>query len=321
MSGGIIGHDEGFAAFRDALATGRMHHAWLIAGPRGIGKAGFAGALALDYLANGDPAQRAAAEKLLQAGSHPDFARLERLRKDGAGEERARNISVDQVRGLGRLFATGGSYSSRRVVLIDAADDLERNAANALLKALEEPPAEVLFLLVSHAPGRLLPTIRSRCRLLRLSPLDDDGAATVLRRTLPEAEEDEIATLVRLGEGAPGRAIAYAGLDVPGLERAMAALARTGDPTIAERGALAKSLAAKSAQPRYELFLRLAPAFIAEAAKARRGQALADAIALWERARDLADVAPRLSLDAQTTVFELAGMIAALAPEAAAAKA
>ena len=105
--------------------------------------------------------------------SHPDFKLLERLPKANS-EELARSITVDQVRGLQPLFATTPSLSPRRVVLIDAIDDLERSAANALLKNLEEPPAGTIFLLVSHAPGRLLPTIRSRCRLLRFDPLDDD---------------------------------------------------------------------------------------------------------------------------------------------------
>ena len=107
------------------------------------------------------------AARLVAAGSHPDLMRLERLARDG-GTELARSINVDQVRGLQRLFATTPSMSPWRAVVIDAIDDLERGGANALLKNLEEPPPNTVFLLVSHAPERLLPTIRSRCRLLRL---------------------------------------------------------------------------------------------------------------------------------------------------------
>src|SRR5690606_19534895 len=110
--------------------------------------------------------------RLLAAGSHPDFRMLERLERPTGGL--ARNISVDQVRSLGALLSVTPSMSPWRVIVIDSADDLETSAANALLKMLEEPPANTLFFLVSHAPGRLLPTIRSRCRRLDFARLPSD---------------------------------------------------------------------------------------------------------------------------------------------------
>src|SRR3712207_4232904 len=122
--------------------------------------------------------------------------RLERLPRDG---ELARSITVDQVRGLQRLFATTPSLSPWRVVVIDAIDDLERPAANALLKNLEEPPANSLFLLVSHAPERLLPTIRSRCRQLRFSALQPDAMAAALGGAIEDPEPGEIDALVQVG--------------------------------------------------------------------------------------------------------------------------
>jgi DNA polymerase-3 subunit delta' len=319
----LYGHNAAVAAFRSALDAGRLHHAWLVSGPSGTGKALFADKAALRVLAQGagpppeapglDVPDEHPAARLAAAGSHPDLARLERLTKEG-GTELARSITVDQVRGLQRLFATTSSMSPWRAVVIDSADDLERNAANALLKNLEEPPPSTVFLLVSHSPERLLPTIRSRCRLLRLSPLKSDVMASALRSALPDAGEDEIQALVEVGEGAPGRAIAYRGLDIAGLDRAIEELVRSGDATNARRAALAQSLALKSAQPRYEAFLARAPAAIAAAARQRRGPALAEAVALWERATQLAGTARRLSLDPQSTVFELAGLLAALAP-------
>jgi DNA polymerase-3 subunit delta' len=319
----LHGHDEAVAAFRAAQAAGRLHHAWLITGPEGIGKALFADKAALRVLADaaGQPVEAPGldvpddhpAARLVAAGSHPDLMRLERLTREG-GTDLARSITVDQVRGLQRLFATTSSMSAWRAVVIDAVDDLERNAANALLKNLEEPPAHTVFLLVSHAPARLLPTIRSRCRVLRLAPLKSDAMTSALRSALPDADEEEIASLVEVGEGAPGRAVAFRGLDIAALDKAMQDLARLGDPTNARRAALAQSLALKSAQPRYEAFLVRAPALIAAAAMARRGPALDEALALWERATGLAGNARRLSLDAQSTAFELAGMLAALAP-------
>jgi len=318
----LFGHDEAVAAFRDALDGGRLHHAWLITGPEGIGKSLFADNAALRVLAASvGPLDSAGLEvpdshptaRLVVAGSHPDLMRIERLTKEG-GTELARSIKVDQIRQLHRLFATTPSMSRWRAVIIDSVDDFEPQAANALLKNLEEPPPDTVFLLVSHVPERLLPTIRSRCRALRLGPLKSDAMTSALRAALPDADDDEIAGLVEVGEGAPGRAIAFRGLDIETLDAAMQALAREGDPSNAHRAALAQSLATKAAQPRYEAFLLRAPSVIAAAARKRRGAALDEALSLWERALALASNARRLSFDAQSTVFELAGMLAALAP-------
>jgi DNA polymerase-3 subunit delta' len=318
----LFGHDADVAAFRAALDTKRLHHAWLLAGPEGVGKALFADKAALRVLAEGagppvaapglDVPDEHPVAKLVAAGSHPDLMRLERLTKEG-GTELARSINVDQVRGLQRLFVTTTSMSPRRAVVIDAIDDLERNAANALLKNLEEPPPDTLFLLVSHSPERLLPTIRSRCRLLRLSPLAPDAMASALQAALPDADAEEIAALLAVGEGAPGRAVAWRGLDIDALDREMDALVRHGDPTNARRSALAGSLALKSAQGRYEAFLARAPSRIAAAAKERAGRDRAEAVGLWERASSLAGSARRHSLDPQSVVFALGGMLAALA--------
>jgi len=320
----LHGHDEAVTAFRAGMDSGRLHHAWLLAGPRGIGKALFADKAALRALAEaaGPPLDTLGLDvpdehptaRLVAAGSHPDLMRLERLAKE-SGTELARSINVDQVRGLQRLFVTTSSMSPWRAVVIDSIDDLEPGGANALLKNLEEPPANTIFLLVSHAPERLLATIRSRCRLLRLSPLADDVMTSALEAAVPDAGPEEIAALVRIGEGAPGRALAWRGLQVETLDREMDALVRDGDPLNARRAALGQSLSLKSAQGRYEAFLARAPARIAAEARARRGPALAKALRLWERASGLAGSAQRLSLDPQSTAFELAGMLAALAPE------
>lgn len=324
----LIGHDAAIAAFRSAMAGGRMHHAWLLAGPPGIGKARFAEAAALRYLAEGtgtvDAARLELGEdhptaRLAAAGSHPDFRRLERLAREKT-DDRARSITVDQVRGLQGLFATTPSFSARRAVVIDAIDDLERGAANALLKSLEEPPSDALFLLVSHAPGRLLPTIRSRCRTLRLGRLDEADVTAIVRRDQPQADAAEVAALVRAGQGAPGQALRFAGLDIAGLDAAIEAIATTGDPTNAARSALARSLGAKAAQPRYEAFLERAPAYIAAAARAADTASLGAILPVEAQARTLATSAMRLSLDPQAAVFGLAGLLATLAPASRDAK-
>ena len=307
-------------AFSAAIDGGSMHHAWIFAGPEGVGKAQFAMLAARRLLAGpGQPDDFSIApddrtQHLINAGAHPDFKLLQRLPRDEKKPEQglSRSIRVDQVRELDHFLGVKPTYSDRRVVMIDTADDLERpGASNALLKNLEEPPAGTVFLLISHAPGRLLPTIRSRCRMLRFEPLDDAEMRVALSDAgVAAGEMDE---LIRVGQGSPSRALAMAGLDIAGLDKALVEIAR-GDPTNAVRAELARTLSLKAAQDRYEAFLERAPGFIAAQARMRSGEALRVAIDAHDAARNLASSALGLSLDAQGTVFEMAGIVARLAP-------
>lgn len=314
----IVGHAEQQAAFLEAFNSGRPHHAWLLAGPQGIGKAAFARAAAAHILATAagpaegiandhlavDPEHRVA--KLLASGAHPDFRLLEREVNEKTGKLNAQ-ILIAQLRGLQALFNNRPSYSDWRVVIVDAIDDVREGAANAFLKFLEEPPPSTLLFLVSHSPGRLLPTIRSRCRTLRFQPLPIHDVSAVLGRELPEADERERVALTALAEGSPGRALRFAGLDIEGLNRALDQLAEA--PQQRRQGlalAIAKSLSGKTAQPRYEAFLELAPARLASAARTRPA-----ALPLWEKAHDLASGALPLQLDPQAVAFELATLVAA----------
>ena len=322
----LIGNESARDALAAAMASGALHHAWLIAGPEGVGKGAFARIAAARMLAEASEPQKLSpgwevpetsqTAHLIAAGAHPDYRELVRLPKDAAkpDEALARSITIAQVRSLQPLFATKPSLSNRRVVVIDSIDDLERGGANALLKNLEEPPAGTIFLLVSHAPGQLLPTIRSRCRLLRFEPLPSEQVSAILRSELTDASASEIEALVRAGEGSPGRALGFAGLDLAALEGDMAALAETGDPSNTVRSRLAKLLGAKAAQPRYEAFLHRSPSFIAERARKRSGEGLRTALDAYAEARELAGAATGLSLDAGATVFEMSGLIARLAP-------
>lgn len=320
-----LGNEPAREALAAALASGTLHHAWLIAGPEGVGKGAFARQAAARMLAEAaephklapgwDVPEATQTAHLLAAGAHPDFRALTRLPKDldKPGEALARSITIAQVRSLQGLFANKPALSPRRVIVIDSIDDLERAGANALLKSLEEPPAGTIFLLVSHAPGRLLPTIRSRCRLLRFEALGDAQVATIVRAELSDASPAEIDALVRAGKGSPGRALGFAGLDIAAIEAAMAELAETGDPDNAIRSRLAKQLGAKAAQPRYEAFLERAPTFIAERAEGLAGDGLKVALDAYAAARELGGAATGLSLDAGATVFEMSGLIARLA--------
>jgi DNA polymerase-3 subunit delta' len=315
-----IGHDAAISILLTAARGERMHHAWLFCGPQGVGKALVARMVATRLLAessNRPPIDAGVAlasshptVQLIASGAHADFIWLERLERDKG--TRARNISTDQIRALGPKFALAPSHGQRRIVVIDAVDDLEKSAANALLKSLEEPPAHTIFFLISHAPGRLLPTIRSRCRSLRFAPLNDTDMRAVLCAQLPDTAPDELERLIAMSEGAPGRALALAGLDITSIDAALSEIARTGDPHNGVRAALAAQFAAKSAQPRYEAFLKRAPHFIATQARTRHGLALAQALEAYTRATELAATAPIHNIDPQSAVFEMGSIIANL---------
>jgi DNA polymerase III subunit delta' len=324
----LIGHAEQQRAFLSAFDGERAHHAWLLAGPPGIGKAAFALAAATHRLAVAagpadgiardrlkvDPDHRVARlmrtpEQAFDQRPHPDFRLLERVPNEKTGKLNAQ-ILIDQIRKVQGVFQSKPSYSDWRVVVIDSVDEVREGAANALLKTLEEPPPKTLLLLVSHAPGRLLPTIRSRCRTLRFKPLSEAEVSEVLANELPDVSVTERSALAKLAEGSPGRAMRFAGLDVAGLDAALDNLAGSASATAAL--SLARSLAGKTAQPRYEAFLELAPAYLAKAARQRHGAALAHTLSLWERASSLATEALPLSLDPQAVSFELATLVGGL---------
>jgi len=316
----LIGQDRAVASFRAALDAGALHHAWLLAGPRGVGKGLFARAAALRVLANGagpgvglpglevPPDHRIAS--LIKAGSHPDSKLIEReLNEKG---DLRRNITVKQIRKLHGLFELQPALSPWRVVIIDSIDELEPAAANALLKLLEEPPGQSLFLLVSHAPGRLLPTIRSRCRRLEFDALDANAIDQVLA-----AERSGLATearkrLIPLAGGSAGRALAFADLDLVPLAEEALAILRRGDPDNSRRSRLASALALKAAAPRYLAFLELLPALVAAEARASSGARAARAAAAYASIRDTAALAPRLTFDPAATVFALGTVMAAV---------
>ena len=257
----LVGQEAAEAALLQADQSGRLPHAWLFTGPQGIGKATLAFRFAR-YLLKGpqdgglfsdsrdglaidrdDPVFRRIA-----AGGHSDFKVLERQTDDKGRLSTV--IAVKQIRdALGFLRMTPAE-AGWRVLLVDAADDLNPSAANALLKILEEPPEKALLLLISHAPGRLLPTIRSRCRLLPLAPLAPTTLLTLLGQHLPALEAEELQRLAQLSEGSLGRALDLADsgglelldvvlslleglpqIDVPALHGLAERLARGGDDT------------------------------------------------------------------------------------------
>ena len=330
----IVGQDMAVAQFAGAWATRKLHHAWLLAGPNGVGKAAFAHAASMRVLAEaaGPPFDLPALEvpyfpddldedgeprghpvaRLVRKGSHPDMRWLQRLPKE-KGEGLARDISVKQVRELGEFMSMTAALSPWRVAVIDSLDELNREASNALLKILEEPPSNTIFFLVSHAPGRLLPTIRSRCRRLTFGKLDDDAMTSILAEQAPELSAAERERVIAMSFGSAGRAVAFAELGLAKLEDSALAILRQGDPTNGRRSDLALELGKKGAAERYTAFLELAPTLIAREARTLKGAARGRALDSYARARELASIAPRLSLDPAATVFQLGGFLANVA--------
>lgn len=223
----LFGHERAEKIMLEAFASGKLPNAWLISGPKGIGKATlayrfarflltksaptpqsdglFGDALAADMPDGLDVDMEDPVVGRIQAGSHGDFLVIdtENLAEDKVKKE----IGIDQVRQIGKFLSFTPSEAERRVVIIDSADEMNRNAANAVLKILEEPPLNSIILLVSHNPGRLLPTIRSRCQFLKLNTLENHAVEKVIRSIIPKIEEEDLRFMVSVAEGSPGFAL------------------------------------------------------------------------------------------------------------------
>jgi DNA polymerase-3 subunit delta' len=310
----LSGHEGPWEQWRAALAGPRLHHGWILAGRRGIGKAAFAVAAARELVATAGVAQF--------AGTHPDIITLEPLpandkeeekRRDGKPYERKRNISVDQVRTMQQRLTTRPTLGARRAIIIDPADDMETSAANALLKSLEEPPAGTHFLLVAHRLGRLLPTIRSRCRLLPFPSLSGEQIDRVLQHEAPEAEAAERAAAIASAAGSPGAALDFVTLDLAAMHRLMVEIAERGDADFVRRGKLAQAMGVRPERKRQLAAIDLARAVIAGRMRSTpRGElgSLADTHAELVR---LAAQAPTYNFDPSLLVMEIGTLLARIA--------
>jgi DNA polymerase III subunit delta' len=216
----IVGHAAAERLLLESWRSGRLPHAWLLAGPKGIGKATLAFRFARAVLARDRRPGLAPPATLDVPPGHPVFARIASY---GHGDlqtvERAydekknrwrEEIAVEDVRRLIAFFGLTASEGGYRVGIVDSCDELSRNAANALLKIVEEPPPLSLILLIAHTPGIVLPTIRSRCRLLQMAPLSESETAAVIGRQMSDLPDPERGQLARLAQGSPGRALSLA---------------------------------------------------------------------------------------------------------------
>ena len=279
----LFGQSDAETALLDAIQSGRLHHAWLLTGPKGIGKATLAWRAARFLLSRPveDDAELFGApppETLDVDPDHPVARRIAALSEPGlmairrpwdADRKRFKaQITVDEIRRLNGFFglsAAGGGY---RVVIIDSADEMNTAAANALLKVLEEPPKDAILFLISHRPARLRPTIRSRCREVRLKPMSAEDLAAAIEQAGGSAEGS--ATFYALSQGSVGEALRMSALDGPNIYAAIIDLI-SGAPRMDRQKAiaLAEKSAQRGAEERLDLTLHLLD--IALSRLARRG--------------------------------------------------
>ncbi len=308
----IIGRNDIEAPLRAAIGEGALTNGWLIVGPKGSGKASIAYRIARallepSSLAPGDDlsmANDSRVYRLIASGAHPDLFIAER-RYDEKTQRYETEITVDTIRKLTGFLNRTASMGGWRVAIIDTADEMNRNASNALLKALEEPPARATLLLLSAQPGRLLATIRSRCRRIDLRPVESDVISSLLQNEANLSSEDAT-RLAHASQGRPGYALALAAGE--GREAIVAAgdflnaSVRNGDAS-----SVINRLTGKAAAERWELFLPFLLETISEAARrtAKGENAIppfegANAAALVAAHRELAALAGRgdaLNLD------------------------
>jgi DNA polymerase-3 subunit delta' len=316
----LEGHEAAERAFLEALERGRLHHAWLLVGPEGVGKATFAYRAARRLLGARpepgygllgadpeDPVFRQVAGR-----AYPDLMVLER----DAPEAKARkSIPVDEARALPEFFAKSPGRAAYRVAIIDSADDLNANAANAVLKTLEEPPVRGVLLLVSHRPGSLLPTIRSRCRrLVFAAPPAEDAARWVAAAA--DVSLEAAAKLLRMARGAPGRALRLAGqgaLEIDAEARALVAQLPVVDASAAQH--MADGFRGPEGAQRFALTMDRIAAALHDGAvgAALEGRGALDREAeAWSLVSEAPGEADAINLDRADAFFTALGRLAAL---------
>ena len=310
----LVGHDEAWREWRAAMGSARMHHAWILTGLKGLGKGQFARAAAAELVAELGIQQPATAmhPDILIPEHPPENKDEAKKREEGAPYRRKRSIPIDEIRTVQRRLNTRPTLGSRRVVIIDPADELEKNAANALLKSLEEPPQGTYFLLVTHRLGRLLPTLRSRCRVLRFAPLAGEQIDPILRAGAPEADAATRAAAIAAADGSPGAALDFVSQNLGKLHLLMERLMTEGDEHFALRGALADELGGKPDRERQQATVDLARALVAAQLGRDRARDTRVIAAHGELVR-LGAQLPTYNFDPALVAMEIGALLASLA--------
>jgi DNA polymerase-3 subunit delta' len=323
-SGVLFGHDEAERALLDSYRGGRIPHAWLIGGVPGIGKATLAYRMARFILAHPDPVASAVqiatslavaddhpAARRIAREAHPDLLVLERTLND-KGKLR-QDIAVEEVRRSVSFFGSTAGEGGWRVAIVDAVDELNNSGANALLKVIEEPPARSLLLLVSHAPGRVIATIRSRCRRLLLRPLSEVDVARAAAAALGRSPTDPaIAQAAAGADGSVARAIGL--LDEKTLalrQRVLDLLTQLPEPDSRALHALGDALSGSEPQT-LAAFMDIVNGWLAARLKADAQEAgrlarLGDA---WDKVNGAARDVEIYNLERRPLVFAVFGLLA-----------
>jgi len=308
-------HSEPWHEWRDSMGGARMHHGWILAGKEGVGKREFAMAAARELVAEDGIPQ--------PVGDHPDIFKLTHLPKDekegkkreeGKPYQVKRNIAVAQIRAMQHHLTTRPTLGSRRVIIIDPADDMERNASNALLKSLEEPPRGTFFMLVAHRPARLLPTIRSRCRVLRFPDLSETQIERLLEEKAPASDAATRHAALRMSGGSFGTALTYIQQDLGKISDLLHQISSSGDPRFDLRGELVSAIGARPDRERMQAVLELArciAAHEAERADAPQRPALIEAHTTLVQ---LSAQAPTYNFDAGLLIMEIGTLLGNAAP-------
>ena len=320
----LFGQNEAEEALLENYRGGRMHHAWILGGPEGVGKATLAYRMARFILAN--PVGERLGEvrdlsvspqhpvaRMVASQSHVDLVVLRRIWNDKSKNFFA-NIRVDDVRDVVRFFGTTAGAGGWRIAIVDSAEDLAPAGANALLKVLEEPPPRALFLIVSHQPARLLPTIRSRCRKLMLAPLDAEDVRRAASLARPDLEGAPLQGSLPLAQGSVRRAITLAGGDAVTIHQSlMGLLARLPNLDVAAAHALADRCMGKGTEENFALLLAFVEEWLHQRLLAERGapaHRLARWAEVWDKARSAARDVEAYNLDRKPFVLSTLSMLA-----------
>lgn len=323
----LFGHQDAERDFLEGWRSNRLHHAWLVGGSEGIGKATFAWRATRFLLANPDPSAPGASDisslyvapdsrvfRQVASGAHPDVAVIRRgLRKDGKGF--SAEIAVADVRRALDLF--GSTANGWRVVIVDCADDLNTAGANALLKAIEEPPPRAVVFVISHAPARILPTIRSRCRRQNLRPLSDaDVTQAVLSLGDPWSHVDSagLAEAVSLGQGSVGETLSMLDEDRRTLIRQTRALLEAlPRMDLAKILSLADQVARREQTEAFHTMLQAMEVWASALVRSQAGlgpHRLAPLVEVWEKNAHAAREAEAYNLDRRPLVMSMFGDLA-----------
>lgn len=327
----LIGHRKTEQELLDAYRSERLHHAWILGGPKGIGKATLAYRFARFIIAHPDRfgVEVAAAQDLELSPAHPVFQQVAsggnpnilHLRRpwDDKQKRFKTELPVDEVRRTVSFFGTTASSAAWRICIVDAADDMNISSANALLKILEEPPARCLFLVLSHAPGRLLPTIRSRCRRIDLAPLSESEIAEGLADLVPKAANDPqaLSELTKYADGSLRSALTLLSGDGLAITKGFVVLTEQA-PRIdaAALHGLGDLVAARNQADNWDAFLHIARMWLHERMRRIQGETAAQLLPwaeLWEQFNRMAADTEALNLDKKQVVLSFFQRLSKLA--------